>query len=83
MKGALFWNLRLYAISTIADVLVTEARTKLRSDLQQKLRREQANLTHATHQPEWRSQLMEALSVEAAVLCWDLIYKEHRDLVED
>ncbi len=81
MKSALFWNPRLYAISMITDALVTDAWTKLRSDLQQKLRREQANLTRAIQQPERRSQLMVALSVETAVLCRDLIY-EYRDSVD-
>lgn len=47
---------------------MTEVRTKLRSDLHKKLRREEANLTHATHQSEWRTQLTEALSGATAVL---------------
>lgn len=66
IKGTLFRNLRLDVISLITDAVVTVAWTKLRSDLISKLHQEQANLTHATQQPEQKSQLIGALSVEPA-----------------
>lgn len=51
---------------------MTGVQTKLRSDLQKKLRREEANLTHAT-QTEWRTRLTEALSGVPAVLYFGIL----------
>lgn len=65
MKGALFWNRRLYAISTITDVRVTEARTKAWFRLAAKITRRTGKLDS-----RYTSARAEK-SANGSSICWD------------